>query len=197
MKVKKSRSMLAFCFLAVSLGTFVAAHSAKNNFSVAHSTLIAQQGHAYDIPEAPLYSIFFHYVVDVKKHADELKLSGKDDSFMRSYFQREARLDDRQARALDDISSEVLREVEQQDRKALAVIERFSTQFPGGKVPKGMTLPPPPPELQVMQQERDAMLLKGRDRLRAILGEGGFKNLENFIIVNIKPKIKITQAHKK
>jgi hypothetical protein len=74
MKLKKSRSMLAFCFLAISAGTFVAAHSAKNKFPVTGSTLIAQQSQARDIPEAPLYSVLFHYVDDVKKQAEEVKL---------------------------------------------------------------------------------------------------------------------------
>ncbi len=62
------------------------------------------------------------------------------------------------------------------------VIETFSAQYPNRVAPKGQKLPEPPPELKVMQAERNAIVLRGRDRLRAALGEQEFARFHDFVL---------------
>lgn len=93
---------------------------------------------------------------------------------------KEGNLNDAQARALESIAAATLQEVEQQDARARRIIDAFRAQYPNGIVPKGKKLPEPPPELKVMQEERNAMILRGRDRLRAALGEQEFARFHQF-----------------
>lgn len=190
--MRKKRRLLSLCAMAFCAGTFAIALNAKTRFMPKP----ARQSQARAIPEAVIYSILFHYVVDVKAQAEEVARSGKDASSLSSHFRRAANLDDRQARILDEIATEVVREVESQNGKAREAIDKFKSQFPGGKVPKGVKLPPPPPELREMQQEKNAILLLGHDKLRAALGEGGYSNLTAYIRAYIAPQITITSIYK-
>jgi hypothetical protein len=95
---------------------------------------------------------------------------------------REAGLRDEHARALDKIAAACLEEVKAQDERARVVINSYRARYPGRVVPPGQSLPPPPPELEAMQRERDAMLLRGRDRLREALGEKEFARLSEFVM---------------
>jgi hypothetical protein len=144
-------------------------------------------------PEQVIYSAFFHYVVDMKNDATDLDNAGKSGDSLRTYVQLRARLNSEEARLLDVIASSCVQQVSQQDQEALAVIEKFRAQFPGGKVPKGTKLPPPPPELKAMQQQRDTIVIGARDRLRAALGGVGFNKVSTFIEKYISPNTRRVQ----
>lgn len=138
-------------------------------------------------PEQVVYGAFFHQVVEMKDDARNLERSGKSGDLLRTFVELHARLNSDEARVLDEVASSCVQEVSQQDQEALAVIEKFRAQFPGGKVPKGTKLPPPPPELKAMQQQRDAIILSARDRLRTELGQAGFNKVSIFIEKYISP----------
>jgi hypothetical protein len=138
-------------------------------------------------PDHVIYDAFFHYVVALKDDATDLERSGKSGESLRNYVQVRAGLDYEQARLLDAIASSCVKEVEQQDRDARAVIEKFKAQFPGGRVPKGARVPPPPPELRAMQRQRDAIIVRARSRLQAEIGEVGFNRLAGFVDKYISP----------
>lgn len=112
---------------------------------------------------------------------------------LRTYVQLRARLNSEEARLLDEIASTCVQQVSQQDHEALAVIEKFRAQFPDGRVPKGIKLPPPPPELKAMQQQRDAIILGARDRVRSVLGDIGFNKVNTFIEKYISPTTRRVQ----
>jgi|ERR1041384_3237259 hypothetical protein len=131
-------------------------------------------------PEQVVYSAFFHFVVDLQKQAGELESEGKKGESLRGYVQKETGLSDEEAAELSEISAACVEAVSQQDAKALLVIQQFQAQFPGGKVPRGVKLPPPPPELKALQEERDQMILSARNQLVSVLGETVFGNLERF-----------------
>lgn len=72
--------------------------------------------------------------------------------------------------------------MDEQDARARVVIEAFRARYPGGVLPRGEKLPPPPPELLLMQEGRNAILLHGRDRLRATFGEQEFTRFHDFVM---------------
>jgi hypothetical protein len=76
-----------------------------------------------------------------------------------------------------------------QDAKAFSVIQTFRSQFPGGRIPKGVTPPPPPPELKVLQQERNAIILAAKDRLIGDLGEAAFNKVDAFLENRFAPGV--------
>jgi hypothetical protein len=132
-------------------------------------------------PTHVVYSALFHHVVDVMREADEMQRQGKDTSPLRSFFQRKANLNEFQARILDTVADDCVRQLDVQDARAQLIINEFRKRFPPGKLPPGVKLPPPPPELTQMQEERDAMILRARDRLRVALGDDEFQRFEGFV----------------
>jgi hypothetical protein len=149
------------------------------------------------VPDAVKYSAFFHFVVDLNKQADELERAGKDGSSLRKHIQLEAGLDYQTAQVLNKVAAACIKEVDEQDKKAMAVIERFRAQFPGGKVPVGETLPPPPPELNEMQIERDMIILRARDEIRVAVGDAGFSQMNDFVEHEIAPNIRSSGTEKR
>lgn len=131
-------------------------------------------------PAEVIYSAFFHFVVDLQQQAAELESEGKKGESLRGYVQTQAGLDDEEARKLGEIAATCVEEVSQQDAKALVVIQKFQSQFPGGKIPTGVKIPPPPPELKLLQQEHDQIILAARSKLVAALGETGFDKVARF-----------------
>jgi len=88
------------------------------------------------------------------------------------------KLDEAQAGALEAIAFACKEDVSRQDQKARGIIMSYRAQFPDGKIPDGVTPPPPPPELKLMWEERNAIILRARDRLRAALGEEAFRRFD-------------------
>ena len=141
---------------------------------------------------AVVYSAFFQMVVDLEKQALELESEGAKGETLRSYVQAQANLTDDQARKLGAIAAACVEQVAQQDEKALQVIEKFQSQFPGGRIPKGTKIPPPPPELNVLQQERDQIILGARSELSNALGPAVFDNVEQFATSRIGLSVRST-----
>jgi hypothetical protein len=52
-------------------------------------------------------------------------------------------------------------------------------RFPDGKLPKSGS-PPPPPELKALWEERNAIILRARDQIRAVFGEEEFARFDNY-----------------
>ncbi|HYN85410.1 MAG TPA: hypothetical protein VER32_09165, partial [Pyrinomonadaceae bacterium] len=124
-----------------------------------------------------------------QKAAEKEKL-GEDGSSLRTFHKREAKLDDRQAAALDRIAAETESKVEKLDKRAKEIINEARAAFPGGRIPEGQTPPEPPAELRAMQDERVGTLMKARDELRAALGEREFKRFDDYVRESIGKKVK-------
>ncbi len=131
-------------------------------------------------PDYVVYNFLFQKVVRLREKTTELQVQGR--IGQKPYFplQSEAGLTVSQATALEAIAFACRQQVRDQDEKAKAVIMAFrSSQFPGGRVPEGGA-PPPPPELKTMQEERNAMILRARDQLRAAFGDEEFARFDNY-----------------
>ncbi len=174
------RLLLALCLtvMTAALFAFTSRSQSKGGY-VRVGTAGLQQ--TAEIPQHVIYSHLFHQLASFKKQAEEAESKGKDGRPLRSLFKREAELNDVQAFALDVIASECLREVAMQDAKAKVAIDAFKSRFPNGRMPPGQTPPPPPSELTVMQEQRNAIILRARERLQLKLGEQEFSQFEAFV----------------
>jgi hypothetical protein len=147
-----------------------------------------------NIPQDVIYDQMFRHIKELNKKADEEASQGKDGTHFRTLYKRLAKLDDRQAQALDDISADVDREVAKLNKRALKVISDLRARNPEGKLAKGELPPAPPAELKALSDERRNVILKARERLRASLGEDGFQKLDEFVQQRIKPGIRRLDA---
>jgi hypothetical protein len=107
-------------------------------------------------------------------------------------FREKADLSEVQAHLLTAIATDCVREVAVQDARPREIINTFRLRFPPGKLPIGVKLPPPPPELTQMQQERDAIILSARERLRLALGEDEFQRFEGLVTRRVAAAIEPT-----
>src|SRR5205085_1297882 len=97
---------------------------------------------------------------------------------------KESGLSDDQAAAVLQIAAECERDIERQDMKAQQVIEAFKATLE--KIKPGDPVPPPPPILQKLQEERDAIIMHARDRLPVALGEEKYKQLDKVAHRNLR-----------
>lgn len=141
----------------------------------------------YNVPEFVLYGFLFKKVSRLSEKTLELQSHGKIGQKPYYPMQKEASLSVGESMALEAIASACQREVNRQDERARIVIQAFRTKFPDGKVPEGSKLPPPPPELITMQEERNAIILRARDQLRVAFGEASFASLDNYVKFRYRP----------
>jgi len=123
-----------------------------------------------------------------------LERQGRSGKAVRSYYKDRAGLNDEQSRILDEIAADCEREVAQIDAKAKKIIDALKARYPDGKVPAGEQLPPPPPVLKKMQEQRDMIILRSRDRLSQAMGAHGFQQLNDFIKLNVSPRVTPSQV---
>ncbi len=182
--MKNKRILIGLC--AVSLVTGVLGF--KYEVTSSRKTQ-ASQKEAQSIPDHAVYRQLFHHHVALKNKAEELERQGKNAKALRSFYKEAAGMTDDEARAFDQIASDCERDVAKQDDKAKAMIDAVRQRYPNGKVPKGEKPPEAPPELKAMQEERNTIILRARDRLRAALGEQEFQRFSQFVERDVKPNV--------
>lgn len=172
------KTLLTICFVIVGVFAFVGQSNSKSNSS--QPSVTGQQA-TKEIPEYVRYMFLFaHHHFNMKKAA-ELEKQGKDGSKFHSMFEHRAGLSDEEGIILDQVTSDCEQALAQQDAKAQAVIDAFRSRYPIGDLPAGVSLPPPPPELTTMQEERNAIILRARDRLHAEFGDAKFNRFDTFV----------------
>jgi len=144
-----------------------------------------------------VYWQFFRHLLALRDRASALERAGGIGAGLRSYYKDKAKLTDQQALALDQIASTCAQEVAVLDAQAKVIIDAFRTKVLAKNSLTGGTLPPLPPELRRMQQQRNMIIMRYRELLRTTLGQQGFKQLDDFIKIdaerNARPA-QITQA---
>ncbi|HEX8847317.1 MAG TPA: hypothetical protein VF791_21920 [Pyrinomonadaceae bacterium] len=176
----KKRIVIFSCVAVLLAGAFT--FSRNTSSKAVHQDLPPHAHPSQQSPVVPdyvVYNFLFHKVTRLREKTRELQAQGRVEQ--KPYFplQREARLTEGQATALEAVAFACRQQVKQQDEKAKAIINAFQSRFPGGKVPEGGS-PPPPPELKTMWEERNAMILRARDQLRAAFGEEEFARFDNY-----------------
>lgn len=184
MKKKWIVGLSAIVLLAASVGFSITTPRAQR--------VVPGEGPDLKPRTAAVYSAFFQMVVDLENQASELESEGAKGESLRGYVQTQANLTDDQARKLGEIAAACVEQISQQDARALEVIQKSQSQFPGGRIPKGSHVPPPSPELKVLQQERDQMVLAARDSLSNALGAPAFDSVEQFATHRIGLSIRPT-----
>ena len=142
-----------------------------------------QPGLAPQTPEIPkhiVYGLLFREAAAFRQKAKELKDHGKDASSVEGFHAKRAKLRDDQAEVFERIASECQRKVDEIEEQAKKIIEKDRAQHPGGKLKPGESLPEPPKQLQELENHRRAVIMKGRDDLRAAMGDSEFQRFEEF-----------------
>jgi hypothetical protein len=161
--------------------------------------LIARQGNSSQQPTLPtpqvpdqvVYKHLLQHVLVLQRKAEQAEKEGKDATQFRTHFNRQANLTDDEVQTLNQVASDWNQEIAPIEARAKALIQIYKAQFPGGQLPHGQTPPPPPPELRTLTEQRDAAVLRARDRLKASFGEDEFNRFQGFIRERVTPNVQM------
>lgn len=127
-----------------------------------------------EIPQHVFYGEVFSLLAKLKNTAD---------------YQRQALLSDHEVALLKQIASDCESEVSKQDAKAEIFSEAFRQKLISKKPTKQPM--PVPAELTELQEQRDAIVIRHRDRLRKELGEDAFNRFTEaakyIVHITLKP----------
>lgn len=143
-----------------------------------------------EVPDYVVYWHLFHHNNFLIQKAQETEALGQDGTAMRNFYRNGASLDDAQTLTFNEIAASCEQDVKAIDDQAKVIIANFRAQHPGGLMQPGTDLPPPPAELQALQQQRNDVILASRDRLQAAFGEAAFGNFQTFVQEKVAPQIR-------
>ena len=167
-----------------------------NNSSLSQGQAVKPQGEdpsrmaPGSIPQFAVYRQLFHHYAALKAKADEDERNGKSGAHLRSFYKRQAKLEDKQDRILDKIASQVDAEVAKLDKQARKLINDQRALHPLGKIPAGQTPPEPPAELRALSAKRTQTILQGKKELADAFGGPEFKRFDEFVQEHIAKRMK-------
>lgn len=141
------------------------------------------------IPVQVTYLFLFRQLTAFEEKAREVESQGKDGSEYRDFYQRLANLTGEQSESLTKTAVECAAELKIKDEAAKQIGDRLRAEYQA-QLSAG-TAPPVPPlsaELAELQKQRDEIILKYRDSLKADFGEA-FPQFESFVTAHITSNI--------
>ena len=178
--------VVALCLVSLAAAVLTAVGHSQHSESLPQSAAI---------PEHVLYRQMFRHIHALNRRAAEEAQQGRASDSLRGVYRRQLGLNAQQNDILSNIAEECEQEVARLDEQAHQIISEFRARYPGGRVPQGETLPPPPAELQTLQAERNAAILRHRDRLQTALGEQDFSRVAEFVRSRVAANIRPVSPH--
>ena len=143
------------------------------------------------VPEHVIYGFLFSQILAIKQKATGQNNPSASGLVIRTSIEKEANLSDAEIRAFDAIAFACAQQVRQQDERAGKVIAAFRAQFPQKTIPNGESLPQPPAELKILQEQRDGIITSAKNKLREVLGEQAFSRLDDVVKRRISSAAKV------
>jgi hypothetical protein len=140
------------------------------------------------LPSHILYDRFFRMTASLKRKSETQGADNEKTLGTKNYFKKRANIDDAQDQILQNLAHEYIRELTPIENQAKAIIAQKRREFPNGVVPRDQ---PPPPALVNLQEQRNALALQFRDRLKESLGAEGFDKFDTFINGNFASHIRV------
>lgn len=159
------------------------------NSQMSSTAQTSMQANQSEMPDYVVYRHLFRHVAAFKDKADEIERQGKNAEHLRGFFKHKAELNDYQAQMLDQIAVQCALEIKLIDERAKLIIEAYKAQYPNGQVPHGQLPLPPPAELGQLTKERNDLVLRKRDELRAAFGDEEFGRFQDFVKNKIAPNV--------
>ena len=188
----KRRFLFVFSFVAVLVaGSFAFSSYVKGKAQTPTQNPKVTAPERSPLPDTVLYKHLFHHYEKLAKKADDEEKMGKDGKPYREFYKRQANLTDAQANDLDRIAKETDKEVLRITSQAQEIIRAARAQYPTGKVPIGQKPPPPPALLADLQEQHDAAVEQGREKLKQSFGENDFAKFDGFLRRFMGPDVKV------
>ncbi|QUV83013.1 hypothetical protein J8C01_13895 [Chloracidobacterium sp. D] len=137
------------------------------------------------VHEPQLYRTLFHTIFLLNEQAEEAERAGRTEAAqaLRRAFKQEAGLEVEQGVVLDRLAAACEQAVRAVDARARAILAARRANYPDGKLRAGQQPLPPSAELLALQREREAVVLRYRDRLRATFGPRAWEEFEQRVLL--------------
>jgi hypothetical protein len=136
-----------------------------------------------EMPEHVKFKFLFEHLAKIKDKPGTLR-----------NYQQKTGLSDVMFSELVQLAVEHEQQASVIDQQAKVIINNFHAQYPRN-LPPGMAPPPPPQDLLDLQDQRDSLALRYRDRLKTQLGTTTYDRFKQFIDDEFRPRPKVaTQA---
>lgn len=183
---------LAVAFvLAVAISAIVFASQPELTGSLFSSKANAQA--SSQIPSHILYDQVFRLTISFRRKAEIQQLTGETVTSLPNYFKEEAQLTEQENEILQQVALEFLQEMQPVDDRAVVLIAEAWEAFPDGVVPEGQNVSQPP-ELFGLQEQRNALALRYRDRLNDLFGSKRFGKFDVFVQGDFASKFQSIQT---
>jgi len=177
------------CGKAITAATVVCLLATTSAFCQISATT-ASSRHKQQAPLSMLYVFFLNYQSHLDQVADTLTKQGKNGSDFRSHFQRQLGFSDAEFASVRTAAAQLQTKLHDQDMRAKAIIDATRPNHPT-RIKNAADLPPLPPELIVLQQERNGLIEREVAKLRASLGPKQAAKLDALIQNDFVRNVKI------
>lgn len=130
------------------------------------------------VPSYVLYDKLFRMIISFKKKTDSQEMSDEKVTGLKNYFKSRANLTEEENQILQNTALEFIQQVSPVDTEARNIIAQKRLSNPTGIVPKDEL---PPAELINLQEQRNALALQYRDRLKESLGSEVSAKFDRYI----------------
>ncbi len=162
----------------LGLSIFIAAQSTKQ---AAPNVSPNAAPNATQIPDHIVYRYFLGHLNHLELKSQELGSQGKNGNDLRDHYKKKLGLTDAETTKLKQIASELESQINVQDSKAKAFLQKERAKFPGGKLPSKEALPKVPQELITMQEEKDKTIKKYVAQSKGALSKSANDKVDNFL----------------
>lgn len=173
----RTKIVSTFFALAVALALFWGGEHIYARWFSTGSSISAVEA----IPDQVLYDSLFRMDVSFRRKALEQELTGQPVTSFKTYFKDSANLTDEENEILRQTAIDFVQEIVPIDTQARQITANFREQYLYGEVPAGGEVAPPPAELGDLQNRRNEIVLRQRDKLSDLLGKAAFEKLDEFI----------------
>ncbi|MEZ5345224.1 MAG: hypothetical protein R2681_06660 [Pyrinomonadaceae bacterium] len=142
------------------------------------------------IPTDVTYRQIFKHLAELETKAADEQRKGRDGKKFRDLYKKMARLDEKQARALDRIAEKANRELKQFDDRAKDIVKQIRARTPNRRLEAGQKVPLPPQELFDLAKQRREITMKAVKELRENFGSAGSVNFTKFVNEKVIPGIR-------
>ncbi|WP_213807907.1 hypothetical protein [Granulicella sp. dw_53] len=181
-------------FLLLFLATLMlrASAFAEQVDSQSPSTVSPTQGGFVQRAPLPiLYRHFLAYQIHLDRAADALEKRGKNGNDFRNHFQKKLDLTGDEIALVRASGLRLEIALGKKDAEAKALIDATRAQFPkqSAKTGQPIELPPVPPQLLVLQKERDQLIEAEVKDLKTKLGSTAAARLDKFLQTDFAPAV--------
>ena len=176
--MKKKNTITIVLVLAVSATTLAFGSQSsftRKLFSLDFKELVRSDS---QIPPQVLYDKLFRMVFSIRIKAESQKMSDEKINGSKNYFKNRANLTDEENQILQNTALEFIQQVAPIDANARTIIAQKRASNLTGVVSKDDL---PPVELINLQEQRNALALLYRDRLKESLGSDGSAKFVRYI----------------